>query len=592
MAGFQPRWLSDAFALAAALVGGALITLESVRELLRRNFGVDVLASVAIWMSILVGEYVAAAIVVIMLNGGELLEDFVAGRSSKAIEKLIKSAPTTARVRRDGREVEVTLSDVRVGEVALVNAGEKIPVDGVVAKGSGLVNQSAITGESIPSEKLAGSTVYGNTLLENGTLDVEVTKEPGDTVFAHIVKQVEEAQLRRAPVERIADRYARWFAPIILSVAVVTELITGSVLSTAAVLVISCPCALTLATPIAVAAGLGNSARNGVLIRGGTYLEEVGRCDVVVVDKTGTVTLGRPEVVDVKPLGGRSAVDVLSAAGTAEQRSEHSLARAVLDAAKSRGAALGVLDGLDVRPGFGVVAKCGGHEILVGNQNLMREYGVAMDEESIRYVDSEAKLGHTVVAVAEGTNAVGLISIADALRQGVKDSILDMKRSGVEDVVMLSGDSLLVAKEVAGQLGVDEVYANLLPEDKVGHVEEYKRRGKRVAVVGDGINDAPALASANVGVAMGITGTDVAMETAGIVLMTDDLSKVARTIRLSRKVMSVVKQNVAFALCVNIAGLFLSTQGLVSPVLASAIHESNALIVAFNSLRLLGKRNL
>jgi len=589
ISGLQLKYWADILSLIATLVGGSLITLNSVRALLHRNFGVDILASFAIWISVLVGEYLAAAVVVIMLNGGGLLEEYVAGRSSRAIENLIKSAPMTARVHRDGKEIEVSLDDVRVDEIVYVNPGEKIPVDGIVVKGNGLANQAIITGESVPSEKFVGTTVYANTILENGTLDIRVAKKSNDTVFAHIVRQVEEAQLRKAPVERIADRYARWFAPIILSVAIITQMVTNNLISTAAVLVISCPCALTLATPMAVAAGLGNSARNGVLIRGGTYLEEVGRCNVVILDKTGTITLGEPEVADIKPLGGKTITDVLSIAATAEQRSEHSLAKAVIDKAREHGVVFAYPDELQVKPGHGIIAKHSGHTILMGNLNLMGEYGVVLNDESVNYMNTEAALGRTVVVVAEDTNVVGLISIADTLREGVKNDVTKIKQVGVEKVVMLSGDTLPVAREAASQVGIGEVHANLLPEDKVKYVEEYRREGNRVIVVGDGINDAPALASANVGIAMGITGTDVAMETAGIVLMTDDLSKVAKTMHLSRKVLSIVKQNVIFALCVNVTGLFLSTQGFISPVIASVIHEGNALIVALNSLRLLGR---
>ncbi|MCJ7610490.1 cation-translocating P-type ATPase [Candidatus Bathyarchaeota archaeon] len=584
--GYQPRIWSDILAFSAAAIGGSLITVKSVRALLKRDFGVDVLASVAIWLSVLVGEYVAAAMVVVMLNGGELAEDFAEGRSSKAIEKLIKSAPMTARVRRNGQEVDVPVEDVDVGEIVLVKPGEKIPLDGAVVRGNGLVTQAAITGESIPSEKSVKSPVYGNTLLENGTLDISVTKKSSETVFAQIVRQVEEAQSRRARVERVADRYARWFAPIILLAAVVTQLATGNVLSTAAVLVISCPCALTLATPIAVVAGLGNAANNGVLIRGGTFLEEVGRCDTVIIDKTGTVTLGKPRVVGVKPLGDRSQEDVLRLAGTAEQRSEHSLASAVLEKAKELGVVFDELDEFHMEPGYGVISKLGEHRILVGNLSLMKGYGLATNSGLTSLIDSESKLGRTAIVVAEDSEIAGVVIVADTLREGVKESISEMKQAGVKSVVMLTGDTMPVARQVAGQVGIDDVYAGLLPADKVIHVQEYRKRGSRVIVVGDGINDAPALASANVGIAMGITGTDVTMETAGIVLMTDDLSKVAKTMRLSQKALSLIKQNVAFALSVNIVGLLLSTQGFVSPVLASIIHESNVLIVVFNSLRL------
>ncbi|MDQ1281213.1 MAG: Zn2+/Cd2+-exporting ATPase [Thermoproteota archaeon] len=586
--GLLAYW-ANILALVAAVLGGSLITLESVKELLHKHFGVDILASFAIWISVLVGEALAAAVVVIMLNGGTMLEEYIAGRSSKAIEKLMKSAPLTARVHRDGKEIEVPLNDVKVDGMVYVNPGEKIPVDGIIEKGNGLVNQAIITGESVPLEKFVGTTVYANTLLENGTLDIRVTKKSGDTIFAHIIRQVEEAQLRKAPVERIADRYARWFAPIILSVAVITQLVTGNVISTAAVLVISCPCALTLATPIAVAAGLGNSARDGVLIRGGTYLEEVGRCNVAILDKTGTITLGKPEVVDVKALGKNTVIEVLSIAGTAEQRSEHSLAKAVLDEVKKYEVSLAEPEELEVKPGYGIIAKNSGHTLLVGNMNLMKEHSVVFLDEAALYMERETALGHTVVAVAKDGEAVGLISIADTLRVGVKDSIAKMRQAGLEKVVMLSGDNLAVAQEVAREVGIDEVHANLLPEDKVKYVHRYREQGKCVIVIGDGINDAPALASANVGIAMGVTGTDVAMETAGIVLMADDLSKVARTVTLSRRVLSVVKQNVIFAMAVNITGLILSTQGLVNPVLASVIHEGNALIVAFNSLRLFGR---
>jgi len=592
LARVQPAYLGPVLALAAALLGGVAITVKSVRTLLRGEFGVDVLASIAIWISVLLGEYVAAAIVAIMLNGGELAEDLASKRSSKAIEKLIQSAPVTARIRRSDQIIEVGLDQVQIGDIALVKTGEKIPIDGVVVKGTGSVNQSAITGESVPSEKFVGSEVYANTFLESGALDINVARRSEETIFARIVAQVKEAQLRKAPVQRIADKYARWFAPVILLAAVITQLVMKNPLYTAAVLVVSCPCALTLATPIAIVAGVGNAARNGVLIRGGPFLEEVGRCDVVVIDKTGTLTLGRPRVAAVKSLGGRKIEEVLALAGSAEQRSEHFLAKAIVDETRKSGLVLKDPEEFEAKSGFGVVAELSGHKITVGNLNLMNEHGIVMDEESTSHIDSESALGRTPVVVADDSQALGIISIADTLRESVSNDISHMKATGVKEVIMLTGDNPSVANEIARRVGIDEAYSNLLPEDKAKHVEEYRQQGHRVIVVGDGVNDAPALASANVGIAMGIAGTDVAMETAGIVLMTDDLGKVARVMELSRKALSVIKQNVIFSLAVNVMGLLLSTQGLVSPVLASVIHEGNALIVVFNSLRLLGSRLL
>ena len=586
LARVQPTYLGQVLALAAAFLGGTAITIKSVRTLLRRDFGVDVLASVAIWISVLLGEYIAAAIVVIMLNGGELAEDLASQRSSKALEKLIRSAPVTAHIRKNGETNDVSLDKVEIGDIALVRAGEKIPIDGVVVKGTGSVNQSAITGESVPSEKSVGSEVYANTLLENGALDIKVTKRSEETIFAHIVAQVKEAQFRKAPVQRIADRYARWFAPIILLAAIATQLIVKNPLSTAAVLVVSCPCALTLATPIAIIAAIGNAARNGVLIRGGPSLEEAGRCDIVVIDKTGTLTLGSPSVVAVKPLGEHTIDEVLAAAGSAEQRSKHFLANAILERARRIGLALKDPESFQARPGFGVVAELSGHRIVVGNLNLMKEHDIAIDEESTSYIDSESAIGRTPVVVAEDSKSLGIVSIADTLREEVSNNISHMKSTGVKKIIMLTGDNPSVANEIARRVGLNEAYSNLLPDDKANTVEKYRQQGHRVVVVGDGINDGPALAAANVGIAMGIAGTDVAMETAGIVLMTDDLSKISKVMKLSRKVISVIKQNVAFSLAVNIIGLVLSTQGFVSPVLASVVHEGNALIVVFNSLRI------
>lgn len=586
---FQPRQWAEMLSLVAAFTGGITITVKSSQALLNGDFGVDVLASIAIWVSILVGEYFAAAILVIMLNGGELAEDLAAEKSSKAIKKLIESAPVTARIRRGNQETEVGVEQVQVGDVAIVRPGEKIPVDGIVVRGNGSVNQASITGESIPLEKSIGSEVYGNTLLENGSLDIRVTRECDDTVFARIIRQVEDAQSKKAPVERVADRYARWFAPVILLLAVVTFLITRNPMSTAAVLVISCPCALTLATPIAVVSGLGNAARNGVLIRGGTYLEQLGRSDVVVIDKTGTVTLGNPQVASVRPLGDWKTEDVLALAATAEQRSEHFLAKAILQEARKHNLTFSDPDKFHVRPGYGVIAEHDEHRIVVGNLSLLKESHIVVNDELRRHVATEVALGRTVVIVAEDHEPVGIIGIADTPRAGVKDNISQMREAGARRVVMLTGDNHSVAKNMVDQVGIDEVYANLLPEDKVRHVEEYKRNGHRVIVVGDGINDAPALASADIGIAMGVAGTDVAVETAGIVLMTDDLGKIAKTIYLSRKTLSVIRQNVIFSLAINILGLALSTQGFINPVLASIVHEGNAFIVVFNSMRLLGQ---
>lgn len=586
LTGFEPRYMSDSLAFLAAAVGGAIIAFRSVKALLEKDLTVDFLASIAVVVSMAVGQYLAAAVVVVMLNGGELIEDYASRRASQAIEKLIRSAPVTARVRKDGEEVEVSVEEVKVGDVILVKPGEKIPVDGVVVRGNGSVNQSSITGESMPVEKAPDSGVYGNTLLEDGALEIRATKEQQDTVFFHIVRLVKEAQANKAPVERVADKYARWFAPAIVAIALATQLLTNDIMATAAVLVVSCPCALTLATPIAVVASMGNAARNGILVRSGSALEEAGRVGTVIVDKTGTLTEGSPAVVEVKSLSGPSVERVVELAAVAEKFSEHAIARAILKKAKDLGLSVEDPDDFEVHKGYGVVARSGNKEIIVGNRRLFEENNMVPGDSLGEYLADQESKGRTPVIVAADSEIVGVISVADTLRKGVASSVEEMKKNGVKKVIMLTGDNRHIAEMVSEQASIDETHAELLPREKVEYVKNYQRQGCRVAMIGDGINDAPALAAADIGIAMGFSGTDVAIETAGVILTTDDLSKVSKLIGLSRSTMSVIRQNVLFAFAANLLGIFFSTQGAISPVAASIIHEGSALAVVFNSLRL------
>lgn len=584
--GHEPRYIGDGLAFISAAVGGAVILFGSVQSLLKKNLTVDFLASIAIVVSIAIGQYLAAAVVVVMLNGGEVVEDYTARKASQALEKLIHSAPMKARVRRRGKEIEIPVEEVQVDDLVLVKPGEKIPLDGIVTKGYGSVNQASITGESMVIETTSRSEVYGNTLLEDGALEIRVTKEQKDTVFYHIIRLVEEAQTNKAPIERVADRYARWFAPGIIVLALATWFLTGNVLSTAAVLVVSCPCALTLATPIALVASTGNAARNGILVRDGTSLEEVGKSDIIIVDKTGTLTKGTPKVVEVKGFNERSEKEVIHLAAVAEKFSEHPIAKAILEKAEAFGLRVDDPDDFEVRRGHGVIAKTKGKGIVVGNKQLQEENHVVLTERIITYLDSQEINGRTTVLVSVDSELTGVISVSDTLRDDVATSIKEMRQNGVKKVVMLTGDNSFVAKKISKEASIDETWAELLPEEKVKHVKKYQSRGYKVTMIGDGVNDAPALATADIGIAMGIAGTDVAIETAGIVLTTDDLTKVSKIIQLSRSTLTIIKQNILFSLTVNILGLLLSTLGVITPIMASIVHESSALIVVFNSLRL------
>ena len=435
-------------------------------------------------------------------------------------------------------------------------------------------------------EKTAGDEVFGNTILELGALEVKVTRVGEDTTFAHIIKLVREAQARKAPIERVADRYARWFTPIILTIASLAFLVTGDVLRVISILVIACPCALTIATPTAVIAGIGNAAKRGILIRGGTILEKVAKVDMVVIDKTGTLTTGYPEVVTIKGVNGRKETDALFLAAVAERYSEHPLAKAVLKKADALGIDIADPSDFIVLPGYGVVTKYNDKEITVGNRRLLENKGIKIDEALGNYLTTLEKDGKTTLLIAEGRELAGIIGVADSLRGKIPQAIRKMREVGIKKIVMLTGDTSRIAEVVAKQAGVDEVKAELLPEDKVHYVEKFRATHK-VAMVGDGINDAPALASADVGIAMGAAGTDIAIETAGIILTTDEIGKVPEAIGLSKRTLSVIKQNILFALAVNILGVVISTMGIVNPILASAIHESNALLVVLNSVRLI-----
>jgi len=581
-----PNQITDGLALFAAIIGGAPIVLSAIKAVLSKDFNVDFLASIAIVSSVLVREYIAAAIVVIMLTGGEMLENYASEKATTAIEKLVRSVPQKARVRRNGSEIEVPIEQVQLGDIVIVKPGEKIPVDGSIVEGTATVNQATITGESMPVVKFAGDEVLGNTILELGALEVRVTRVGKDTTFAHIIKLVREAQARRAPIERVADRYARWFTPIILTIASLAFLVTGDALRVISILLIACPCALTIATPAAVIAGIGNAAKRGILIRGGTILEEAAKVNMVVIDKTGTLTTGNPEVVTIKGVNGRKEMDALFLAGLAERYSEHPLAKAVLKKAGSLGIDIAGPSDFTVMPGYGVVTRFNGKEITVGNRRLLENKGIRIGKASENYLTTLEKNGETALLIAEGYELAGIIGVADSLREKIPQAIRKMREVGIKKIAMLTGDTSRISEVVARQTGVDEVKSELLPEDKVLYLEKFRATHK-VAMVGDGINDAPALASADVGIAMGAAGTDIAIETAGIVLTTDEIGKVPDAIRLSKKTLNVIKQNILFALAVNILGVVMSTMGIVNPILASAIHEGNALIVVLNSVRLI-----
>jgi heavy metal translocating P-type ATPase len=581
-----PPQTYNALSLLGAILGVAFIAHSALKTLIGGVFGIDLLATVAIAASIILGENLAAIVVVLMLGGGEILEEFISGRANRAIEELIDAFPKLTLMIRDGEEVEVPVSEIKPGDIVAVKPGGMIPIDGDVINGNATVNQSSVTGEPLPVEKQRGDDVLSGSIVELGAVQIRTRVVGAESTYGRIIAMVKEAEEHQAPIVRLADRFAGYYIPVILVLGLAVYFLTGDPIRMAAVFIISCPCALTLATPMAVAASIGNGARKGILIRNVASLQKLADVDTVILDKTGTLTLGRPEVSNVKGFNGTPDHIVLALAAGAERHSEHPVARAVIKRAEEDGIQSVECSEVDTHPGMGICVTHEDMRLTVGSEKLLRQQGISITDEVSAYL-SKQHANQSTILVAKNQDLLGALTVSDALRENVREVIADTRRSGASRIVILTGDKREVADEVGAKAGVDEVVADLLPSEKVAHVKRLKEAGGRVMMVGDGINDAPSLATADVGVAMGLTGTDIAIETAGITLSNNRLEGVPKLLRIGRETMKIVKLNIAFAILVNAIGIILSATGQVTPLTASIIHESNALIVMLNSLRLL-----
>ena len=583
-----PPALSTAFAIASLIVGGYPIVKSAIQTLLIPDLNVDTLVSIAAISATVVGAYREAAAVLFIMLLGESLEGITVGKARKAIASLIQLSPKMAWVRRDGKELQVPIEEVKVKEVVIVKPGERIPVDGKIISGNGAINESTLTGESIPTEKGVGDRVYCGTFNESNSFEMEATQVADDTKWAQIKRLILEAQAEKSPTQRVMDRFSRYFIPAILIIAFCTFVITGEVIRGITILIVACPCALVLGTPTAVVAAITNAARQGILIKGGTYLEQMGRLKTLLMDKTGTLTEGRPRVVGMRSLDELSAIEILYWAAVAEKRSEHPLAKAVIKRAEELGLNIPHPDSFENFRGKGVKAQWNSKTIIAGSPEMLRGEGIDIPESSRGLWESKEFEGMTVLLIGLDHRLQGLISIADTLRKGAKAAIDKIRQEGVSEIWMLTGDHPQVAQRIGEELGIS-YKAKLLPEEKVRSVKELKRKGRVVAMVGDGVNDAPALASADIGIAMGAVGTDVAIETADIALMTDDLEKIPTVIRLSRKALRVIKENLVFAIVFNTVLVFLSAQGWMTMILGAVLHQASSLLVILSSMRLLRK---
>jgi len=569
--------------VALAVLGGWPIYRSVIKAALRRQVISHTLMTLGVFAALAVGEWVTAALVVVFMRVGAYVEAFTTESARRAVKSLTALAPQTARVERGGAEVEIPISEVAVGETVIVRPGEKIPVDGEVVAGHATVNQAAITGEAMPVEAAQGSHVFAATIATLGSLRVKTLQVGADSMFGRVVKLVEEAESNRANVQRFADRFSAVYLPVVAGIAALTLLISRNPLSAAAVLVVACSCSIALATPVAVLASIGSAAKRGLLIKGGKYLEVLAKADVVLVDKTGTLTLGQPQITDIVPLNGMSQSSALALAASAERYSEHPLAEAVRAAARSQNLSLSEPEEFETIPGAGVRATINGRRIAVGNRALLPE---AARMPAAATLEAQGK---TLLFLAQDGQLEAAFAAADTLRPEVPAAIAELRALGIGCIELLTGDNERAAAALAEQLGI-AYRANLLPDDKIAIVKDYQSRGHRVVMVGDGVNDAPALAQADIGIAMGAAGSAIAVEAAHIALMRDDWALLPDVVRVARRTMSTIKMNLAFTAVYNVVGLTLAALGILPPALAAAAQSLPDVGILANSARLLRQK--
>lgn len=581
---FSQESITLPFLLLAVFFGLSFIAKEALEELFsHRKIGTELFITVAVGIALLGGEYLAGAIVLMIILIAEYIASVSGERARASIRELIGTVPKVAIVKRQGVEITVALNEIKVGDVVLVRAGDKIPVDGVVIHGDGLVDQSPITGESVPYAKYSNDDVFAGTILETGALDISVTRLAEDTVFAKIISLVEEAEGREPLIQKFTDRVAAWLIPIVFVFVVVVYVYTQDVKLIIALLIFMSPAELGLATPLVTISAIARAAREGILVKGGRHLEALARADTFIFDKTGTLTMGKLAVSRVDLLDETLALErFLSLAAAADRRSNHPLARAIVEYVREKNIPQLEPTSFSLEKGKGVSAVVEGVSVLVGNRTLLEDAGVAVLYDSVQ--DEQ----DTVVYVSCGGKISGAFHIRSTIRQGAREAIESLRANGVTQIMMLTGDHADAAAPIAQALSITDVRAELLPQDKIAVVDELQKQGRLVAMVGDGINDAPALAAASVGVAMGAMGTESAMEAADVVLVNDDLEKLARARAISRRAYRTIKENIIVGVgVVHVVGIILVLMKVIGPVEAAIIHLVPDTLVFLNSVKLL-----
>lgn len=573
----------DLFALVGTVIGGLPIFREAFANLTVRRMTMELSMTIALVAALAIGEFFTASIITIFVLIAEVLEGLTVGRGRQAIKDLLDLLPNLTLLQDESGERQVKTDELRVGDIVVIKPGGRVPVDGKVLSGHSFVDQASITGESLPVEKVPGTLVYAGTINQNGVLEVRTAGVGRNTAFGKIIEAVERAEKSRAPIQKVADRLAGYLVYFAMGCAVLTYAITQDIRSTISVIIVAGACGIAAGTPLAVLGAIGLSARKGSIIKGGRYLEVLGTIDTVVLDKTGTLTFGDPEVIGIEPCAGVTQDDVLGAAAIAEKSSEHPLGKAILAKAMEAGIAILRPEHFEYTPGKGIVCSLDGQQIVVGNRTLFAEKCIEIPEVGTNSKDSSE------ILVAQNSRLLGSLKIADVLRSEAIEAVDQLRAMGIQTLLM-TGDNDAIAQAIGRQLNVNIVEAELLPEEKLARIVELAAAGKKVAMVGDGINDAPALMEATVGVAMG-SGTDVARESADIVLLGDDLLRFVETVKIARRCRGIIMANFTGTLLVDGVGVALAAFGYLNPLLAAFIHVSSELVFILNSARLIPARD-
>jgi heavy metal translocating P-type ATPase len=579
--GFDLAWVSIVISGAPILKGAA------IGLFVHRDIKAGVLVSIALIAAVAVGEYFAAGEVAFIMMLGELLEERTVAKAKAGIKELLSVVPPTARVRREGQEFNIPAGTVRVGDLVLVKPGEYIPIDGKVISGQSAVSQAAVTGESMPVDKLPGDEVYIGSLNALGALEIEATKIGEDTTLAKVIKLVEEAENSKAPVIRTADRWATWMVPAALLTAILVYIFTGDMIRAVTILIVFCPCALCLATPTAMMAGIGNAAKNGILVKSGQAMEVSGKINAVIFDKTGTLTEGKPVVTEIKVFNDLHEQELLRLAAIAEKFSEHPLSQAIIKKAGEEKLTVPDPDSFQARLGHGIEAAYHGFSILAGKRKMLEQEAIRISDEAEGFINQAEERGQTAILLAIDRVLAGVIVVADPVKEEAAEAVEKLQENGIREIWLLTGDNPRTAAAIAAKTNIVRYVAEQLPEQKGEVVKKLKEQGCYVAMVGDGINDAPALALADVGIAMGVTGTDVAIQTADVALMSDDIRKITRLVNLSRHTLRTINLNILLSMLINLAAMILAALGMMGPILGALVHNAGSVLVIANSGRLI-----